>query len=359
MRRMRVLNYVELAGPLERSGIGTAPENQRAALRTTDADLELLASPWNNGSLAGAIQGLLAGNGAFEPVDIVHCNMIGPGSLAVARHARQTNTPLILHAHITREDFAESFRGSTTIGPVLERYLRWFYSLADLVLCPSDYTRTTLNSYPVKAPIRVISNGIDMDSVRGHEALRQQYREKYDLSGVVPFAVGSVFERKGLTTFCEVATKVDLDFAWFGEYDTGPHASPTVKEHVMNPPENVTFTGWVEEKPGMYGAGDIFFFPTKVENQGIVVLEAMACGKACVLSDIPVFEEYFTHGEDCLKCETTVEYVNAIERLADDPELRSELGENARETAAEHTLDQVGEDLLCAYTDLLEEKQET
>lgn len=356
---MRVLNYVELSGPLERSGIGTAPENQRAALRTTDADLELIASPWRGGSLVDAARGLLSGNGAFRDYDIAHCNMVGPGSLAVTAKAKRTDTPLVLHAHVTREDFAESFRGSTTIGPVLERYLRWFYSLADLVICPSEYARRVLKSYPVEAPIRVISNGIDPDSIAGHEQLRDHYRDRYDLSGVVPFAVGSVFERKGLSTFCAVAEQVDLDFAWFGKYDTGPHASSTVRSHVKDPPENVTFTGWVDEKPGMYGAGDIFFFPTKVENQGIVVLEAMACGKACVLSDIPVFEEFFTHGEDCLKCETTKEYVEAIERLATDEALRTELGTNAQETAAEHRLDSVGEELLEAYQDLLERKQVT
>lgn len=356
---MRILNHLELAGPLARSGIGTAPENQRAAVAMTDAEIEVVTSIFRGGSLRAALREVWSGGSLLRSVDIIHLNMIGPVSVALVAYARATGTPLVVHAHVTREDFAESFRWSTKVGPVLERYLRWFYSQADLVLCPSEYTKSVLESYPVRAPIKSISNGIDLSSIDGHEELRNTYRERFDLSGIVPFAVGSVFERKGLRTFCEVAEQMDLDFVWFGEYDTGPHASPTVREYTQNPPSNVQFTGWVEEKPGMFGAGDIFFFPTKVENQGIVVLEAMACGKACVISDIPVFEEFFTDGEDCLKCSTTEEYVEAIDRLAKDSALREQLGENARATAAEHGLDQVGEQLVAAYRSVVDSKHGT
>lgn len=275
--------------------------------------------------------------------------MVGPSSIAIARYAHHRDVPLILHAHVTREDFAESFRGSTAVGKPLERYLQWFYSQADLVLCPSQYTKGVLKSYPIDAPIRPITNGIDLDSLSGFESLREEYRTRFDLDGLVVFAVGSVFERKGLTTFCELAQATDHEFAWFGTYDTGPQASATVRRWTQNPPDNVTFTGWVDDKRGAFAAGDIYLFPTKVENQGLVVLEAMACGKAVILRDIPVFEEYYTHGEDCLMCETFDEFRDALSELASNPDLRERLGENARETAATHSLDRVADELLNAY----------
>ncbi|QLD88399.1 glycosyltransferase family 4 protein [Natronomonas salina] len=344
---MRVLNYLELEGQLQRSGIGTSARHQRMAL--ADTEVELLTSPWNGGSLAKAAAKRAVGDPLFADCDVAHCNLAGPGSLAVARHARRHDVPLVLHAHVTREDFAESFRGSTTVAPALGRYLRWFYSQADLVLCPSEYTKGLLESYPVEAPIRPVTNGVDLASLEGFESFRDEYRGRYDLDGLVVFAVGNVFERKGLTDFCRLAELTDHDFAWFGPYDTGPHASPTVRRWVRDPPANVTFTGWIEDVRGAYGAGDVYCFPTKNENQGIAVLEAMACGKAVLLRDIPVFEEFFTDGEDCLKCETVAEFHEALERLADDPDLRERLGENARETAREHGLDRVADELRDAY----------
>lgn len=344
---MRVLNYLELEDHLDRSGIGTSVSNQRTALAATDTDV--LTNPWHGGSQLRAAHKGLRGRGVLPSVDVAHCNMIGPGSIVVARLARRRGIPLVLHAHVTREDFAESFRGSTYVGPALGRYLRWFYSHADLVLCPSKYTRRVLSSYPVAAPIRQVTNGVDIGALAGHETLRETYRDRFDLTGMVVFAVGNVFERKGLTRFCELAQETDYDFAWFGPYDTGPRASKSVRRWTRNPPNNVTFTGWVDDIRGAYAAGDVYLFPTKAENQGIAVLEAMACGKAVILSDIPVFREFYTDGEDCLLCETTAEYREALERLAADPDLRERLGENARETAREHSLDRVADELQEAY----------
>jgi glycosyltransferase involved in cell wall biosynthesis len=348
---MRVLNYLELVDRLERSGIGTASMHQRKALADTSVDL--VTSPWKRGSLPGAALGRLIGDSFFAEYDVAHCNVIGLGSVAVARHAKRTDTQLVLHSHVTAEDFQESFRFSSEVAPALKPYLRWFYSQADLVLCPSEYTKSNLESYPVDAPIRPISNGVDAERLEGHDDLREVYRERYDLDGMVVFAVGNVFERKGLTTFCELAQETDHEFVWFGPYDDGPHASPTVRRWTRDPPENVTFTGWVDDIRAGFGAGDVHLFPTKDENQGIAVLEAMACGKAVVLSDLPVFREFYIDGEDCLMCSTHEEYREALEQLAADPDLRERLGENARETAADHSLDRLGEELVGAYEDVL------
>jgi 1,2-diacylglycerol-3-alpha-glucose alpha-1,2-glucosyltransferase len=347
---VRVLNYLELEGRLDRSGIGTAAAQQRTALARTDVDV--VTTPWRGGTPARAARSRLRGRPAFRSYDVAHCNVIGPGSIAVARHARRTSTPLVLHAHVTAEDFAESFRGSTHLSPVLRRYLRWFYSQADLVLCPSEYTKRTLESYPVDAPIRPITNGVDVDSLEGFEGLREAYREQFDLDGMVVFSVGNVFERKGLTTFCRLARETDYEFAWFGPYDTGPQASEAVRRWTTNPPENVTFTGWVDDKRGAFAAGDVYCFPTKAENQGIAVLEAMACGKPVVLRDIPVFEEFYTDGHDCLKCSTRAEFREALHSLAADPDLRARLGRNAEKTAADHSLDRVGERLRETYAEV-------
>ena len=346
---MRVLHYLEHESRLQRSGIGTAVRHQRAAL--ADSKTRLVTSPWRGGRPAAAVGKKAIGDPAFETYDLAHCHLPGPGTVAVAEHADRNGIPLILHAHVTREDFAGSFRGSTAVGPALERYLRWLYSRADLVLCPSEHTRSVLESYPVAAPIRPITNGVDIDSLAGYGSLRERYRDRYGLDGLVVFAVGNVFERKGVETFCRLARRSDHEFVWFGPYDRGPHAAPTVRRLTKNPPENVTFTGWIDDIRGAYGAGDVYLFPTTAENQGIAVLEAMACGAAVVLRDLPVFREFYTDGEDCLLCEGFAAFEAALDRLAADPELRRRLGENAKRTARSHDLNRVRRELAAAYDD--------
>lgn len=343
---MRVLHYLEFGDRLVRSGIRTATDHQRAALAAQD--IELITTPWQPSH-----------TGVFPPYDIAHINLFGPRSLAVAQHARRTQRPLVVHAHVTSEDFAGSFRGSRLVARPLRRYLRWFYSRADHVLCPSEYTQRVLAAYPVTAPVRVISNGVDHASLSGFEDFRREYRSRFDLAGLVVFAVGNVFERKGLTMFCRLAEATEYEFAWFGPYDTGPLASAAVRRWTRNPPANVTFTGWVEEKRGAFGAGDVFLFPTKTENQGIAVLEAMACGKPVVLRDIPVFREYYTDGKDCILCEDFEAFREALQRLANDLALRERLGRNARETARAHSLERVGDRLTTVYEDLIAQTEVT
>jgi len=344
---VRVLNHLELESHLDRSGIGTSVRHQRKAL--ADTSIEVVTSPWNGGRPSTAALKRAVGDGLFESYDVAHCNLMGPESLAIAAHARRNGIPLVIHAHTTAKNFEESFRGSNAVAPAFGRYLRWFYSQADVVVAPSEHTRRVLSEAGVDAPIRVVTNGVDIDSLSGFEALREPYRRRFDLEGLVVFSVGNVFERKGLTTFCRLAESTDYEFVWFGPYDTGPLASSTVRRRVSNPPANATFTGWIDDVRGAYAAGDVYLFPTKNETQGIAALEAMACGKPVVVRDIPTFEPLYSDGIDCLKCETLPEFRTALQRLAENPDLRERLGENARETATEHGLDRVAEGLRDAY----------
>ena len=355
---MRVLNYLELAGPLERSGIATAARQQRRAL--AERGVEVVTSPWGDGrglsKAAAAASGRVVG-----ACDVAHCHLFGPGSVAVARHARRRDVPLVLHAHTLRENTTGSWRGADLVAGPLERYLRWFYSQADLVVAPSEWAVERLRRYPVTVPVTAMTNGVDVDALAGFEALREPYRDRYGLApdDLVVFAVGNVFERKGLSTFCRLAQATDYEYVWFGPYDRGPHASAAVRRWTGNPPENVRFTGWVDDIRGAYAAGDVYLFPTRSETQGLTALEAMACGKPVVLRDLPVFREYFEDGHDCLMCDDLDGFRAALDRLAGDPDLRRRLGENGRETAAEHSLARVGERLEAVYAELAGGGQDT
>lgn len=344
---VRVLSYVDLAGPLERSGIATAVDHHRRALEGQPVEVV------TDGLTAARLGKIVTGDP--PNVDLIHTHLFGPGSLALRALARRTDVPFVGHAHVTREDFRGSFRGSNAIAGPLGWYLKRWYSGADLVLTPSAYTRSRLREYPVSAPMEVISNGIDLESLEGYGDLREEYRQRYDLTGPVVFTLGNVFERKGLSTFCRVAERrPELEFVWFGSYDTGPLASRSVRRRVRNPPDNVTFTGWIEDKRGAFAAGDVFFFPTHEENQGIVVLEAMATETPVVLRDLPVFEEFTTHGEDCLRATDPAGFVQAIDRLLGDDEFAARLGANGLGTAHQHRLEVVGERLTELYRRLIE-----
>ncbi len=290
--------------------------------------------------------------------DLLHLNNMGPRSLYYARRARRRGVPVLVHGHQTAEDFRESFALSNVLAGPLRPYLEYAYAHADHLACPSAHNAAVLADY-CDAPRTVVSNGFDPGKLAGHDDpdLRRTYLDRYDLDPPVVFMVGHVIERKGLRAFVETARAMpDLDFAWFGYLNPGGGTvdrvlrSRETTKLVKSAPDNCTFTGYVEDVEGAFAAGDVFFWPSKNENEGMALLEAMACGKPVVLRDIPTYDR-FEDGVHCLKAEA--DFVTPLRRVTGDDDLRERLGSNAAEKSEEYTLDAVGDRLVALYEDLV------
>lgn len=290
-----------------------------------------------------------------EPVldaDVLHLNNMGPRSLYYATRAQRAGIPVVAHTHQTAADFRESFAFSNALARPMKPYLSYAYAQADHLICPSEHTADVIAEY-CDTPRTVVSNGFDPEKIAGHESLREEYLARYDLEPPVVFMVGHVIERKGLSAFVETARRLpDLDFAWFGYLNPGGGRldrvlrSRETTRHVENAPDNCTFTGYIEDVRGAFAAGDIFFFPTKNENEGMALLEAMAAGKPPVVRDIPTFE-WLEDGENALKA--SEDFVDPLRRLADDAALRADIGRAAAETSEAYTLDAVSDQLVDVY----------
>jgi len=288
--------------------------------------------------------------------DILHLNIMGPKSVYYARKAQKKDVSVVVHAHQTAEDFEESFAFSNFLAKPMRPYLKYAYSFADHIICPSDHNKDVMDSY-TDVPKTVISNGFDHEKLEGFEELREEYLDRYDLEPPVVFCVGHVIKRKGLETFIETARQMpDTDFVWFGWVNpTGGDGftdrlmkGRDTKKLVEDAPDNCQFTGYIQDVRGAFAAGDIFFFPTKNENEGMALLEAMACGKPPVVRDIETFR-WLENGENCLKAEEDFE---DILQSLDDKEKRNRIGEAAEQESNDFRLEKVGKELESVYRSL-------
>ncbi|MFB6309567.1 MAG: glycosyltransferase family 4 protein [Salinirussus sp.] len=291
-------------------------------------------------------------------VDLIHLNNMGPRSVLLALRARRRGIPVVVHTHQTAADMRESFAFSNWLARPLKPYLAKAYSLADHLICPSEHTAEVIGEY-CDVPRTVVSNGYDPEKLAGYASLRERYLERYELDPPVVFTVGHVIERKGLSAFIETAEQLpNLDFAWFGYLNpTGGRLDRILRSRrtsrlVDSAPPNCTFTGYIEDIRGAYAAGDIFLFPTKNENEGMALLEAMATGHPPVVRDIPTFD-WLEDGTTCLKGAN--EFAPPVQRLAADPDLRADIGEAAAEAVDSYTLDAVAEELIAVYQTVLED----
>lgn len=101
--------------------------------------------------------------------------------------------------------------------------------------------------------------------------------------------------------------------------------------------ERVHFLEKVSDIPALLSETDIFVLPTKgsgrMEGSPVALLEAMACGKACVATDIPGSRDIIEDGISGLlvEPENADALAKAINRLIEDKDLREKMGETARE----------------------------
>lgn len=307
---------------------------------------------------AARCAGLTVVDDPRAPVDILHANTISPMAPRLFAQARERGAAVVAHAHTTAEDMARSFTLSDVWSLGARPHLRRVYGAADIVIAPSEYTRSLLEKYGIGRPIEVVSNGVDLGTFGPDAARRKNFREALGAPDdrLVAVSVGLVLERKGVRDFIEAAHRAEgALLAWSGEMPS-PLISlaPRLRLAVQRAPENCRFLGFVENVQDVYCGADAFAFPSMEENQGIVTLEAAATGLPLVLRDIPVYRGWgFKHGENALLFRDAPGLAAHLRELAAQPELRARLGAAARKLAEDHALDRIGARLSQVYEQAL------
>jgi glycosyltransferase involved in cell wall biosynthesis len=146
--------------------------------------------------------------------------------------------------------------------------------------------------------------------------------------------VGRFVERKGIFDILKAARVLpEYEFWLVG----GSKTTGSIK--IAFPP-NVRTVGFVEPYSQIvryYAQATLCVFPSHWENFPIVGLEAMACGKPVVATELG-FSEYVENGRDgiLIKPHDFNGLVNSIRYLMEDYRARRKIGENARKKALQY-----------------------
>jgi phosphatidylinositol alpha-mannosyltransferase len=115
-----------------------------------------------------------------------------------------------------------------------------------------------------------------------------------------------------------------------------------------------------DELPRYHHSAHLFCAPnTGFESQGLVLLEAMAAGRAIVASNIDGFAGVLTHGVEGLlvQPEDPQALAGAIIDLLRDPERRARMADEGRERAQHFRWDRVSQRVLSYYERLIYERR--
>lgn len=328
---MKVLLYSEGLNLIKVSGLGRAILHQKRAL--TNVGVPFTTNPKD------------------KDFDTVHINTLGPKSKHLAKKMHKAGKRVIYHAHTTEEDFRNSFVCSNLISKPVKKWIVSCYNRGDVIITPTNYSKSLIEGYGVKPPVFAISNGIDLDFYKPRENDRKEFRERFGYTDddKVVMSVGLYFERKGILDFVEMAKAMpEYKFIWFG--DTPLASVPAkIRKAVKTELPNLVFAGYVQ--PDMlkkaYTGSDIYIFPTYEETEGIVLLEALAARANVIVRDIPVFD-WLEKDKDCYKARGIADFEEKIRGIIEGtlPDLR----DAGYEKVKDKNLTAVGEKLVEAYS---------
>jgi len=120
------------------------------------------------------------------------------------------------------------------------------------------------------------------------------------------------------------------------------------------------FTGWVEHHsvPAYINAADIVITPTAIENQALIYLEAQACGRLLLATDIPAAREVIKDGETGLlfRVGDVEDCAAKLLMAAADSSLRTAIGRKARAGVHSHALERIVASYLDAMHGIVKHK---
>jgi len=224
-----------------------------------------------------------------ENYDLVHCHRyFSLSSFPSALIAKLRKKPFIFTAHSP----TMARRWNIILGMLKKTYDFTFgyllFRMADklIALTPDnviDYIRKRAG--PQK--IRVIPNGIDLDKFTNLPD-PSAFKKKYGISGKVVLFVGRLAEYKGVQYLIQMSPLIlrqipGTKFVIVGP-DSGYRCQLELLAKKPGVSDSIVFTGQLNENELLeaYVGADVFAFTSRHEGFGIVLLEAMACGRPVI-----------------------------------------------------------------------------
>ena len=281
-------------------------------------------------------------------LDIIHSqHLLGLGTLGL-NVGRVLRIPTILTYHTL---LAEYTHYVPLFSGLARAYLikksRDICNQYDQVVTPSPSMKRVLRSYDVTTPITSIPTGVELDDFQDSYSSKE-IRKKYqipDHQKTILLYVSRIAKEKNVEFLFEaieiLAQKRD-DFHLLmvgGGPELECYKRKTVDWGLKN---LITFTGMVEKKETnkIFGACDLFVFPSITETQGIVITEAMAAGIPAVAINEMGPSDIIEDGEDgFLVPLNKKQFADKIEFLIDNIKLRQKMGKNAQKNAEKFSVE--------------------
>jgi L-malate glycosyltransferase len=262
-------------------------------------------------------------------IDIIHAHYLFPPGMAG-----------LIGAMVTGRTFYVTLHGSDVFllssHKLLRPLLRLILQNAAGVFVVSDAVKEEvlrMNIPGLEDKIRVTWNGVDVE--RFHPDQRSSFRHETNIledEALILF-VGNLVHQKGVK-YLLMAKKLMKEDAKLVIVGGGPLLNDLKGMMEYEQIENVTFIGPRKDVDEIMPAADVAVLPSLSESFGIALLEAMACEKPVVGTNVGGIPELVNDEVGILvEAQNPVALAEALDKLVGDKQLRDEMGKKGRQQA--------------------------
>lgn len=257
-------------------------------------------------------------------IQTIHTHDFGPMEYAVALKLRFPRLKLI-HTHHSLHYFLR-----------FPRYIRFFqlFSLFySKIICVSDHVKDTLGARcPLsRGKLVTIPNGVALETFSDQTGPLSNPLRLVNVSRVSP-------EKNLIKTLeaCRELKNAGINFVFHHAGSGDPEEESKLRDFVaVNQLEgNVHFHGFLSDVRKVLALGDIFVSTSLTEGHPVAVLEAMASGKLCVVSDIPPHRQISSDALVFFQLEGS-DLFQKLKTVAESPAVYEVLREKAKEEVAQ------------------------
>ncbi len=268
----------------------------------------------------------------FQP-DLIH--LFSPAAMSVNGMAvgRHLNLPVIANYQTDLPGYTEQYGFPMLSGPV-NRWLRYIHNGCHLTLAP---TRTIIRELRATGYRRVRHWGRGVNTERfnprhARPAMRQRLLNGRNPDSLLCVFVGRLANEKRIDLLLDAAKSPGIALTIIGD---GALREQLEKVFAAT---DTHFTGYLigDELAQAYASADVFVFPGEHETFGQVIQEAMASGLPSVVVNAGGAPDVVEDGASGIVVEPFPEaFVEVIQQLREQPEVRRRMSRNARKMAEE------------------------
>lgn len=276
-----------------------------------------------------------------KPIDLIHIQTPFAAHRSGKRMARRLGIPCIETYHTHFEEYMHNyvpFIPRRVFRPLI-RFLtrRQCHNLQGLIV-PSSAMLKVIRDYHIQLPTRILPTGIDPERFSRGDGAGFRKRHHIEPDRPVMVHIGRIGHEKNIDFLLHVHHQVlqqlpQTLFVIAGEGPSLEHLKQLSEK--LGTRDNIRFVGYLDRNTTLldcYRAGNVFVFSSRTETQGLVLLEAMACGVPVVSTAELGTRDILLPQRGALVVEEDVDqFAATVQQVLEMPDLQRRMSREGRD----------------------------